>query len=278
MKCIPLSGRTACTRTDVCAAVAAAGLLLVVALGSGATTRLRSEEARCLRNVGELARANLLYAADNRDYLPQPGWGTIPDATGVDTWAHATRNNQRIPGGPAMIPARSVSAGTAALFEEEMDRQIPWRDQGQLRRYVAGGTTFECPTDWRLWHSDPRFRLRFGQRLLKITSYCMNGAVVGYGQLPPGILTYRLGQFRGDAIAFWEPDDREPFNFNDAGQQPREAQTLRHSRGGNAGRFDGGAGYLSDRRYKDWAGVGPARPKLLPNPLWCSPGSPTGGG
>src|SRR2546427_2942234 len=55
-----------------------------------------------LNNVRQVLLASHLYAGDNNDNLAHPTWGG--DLTGPDGWVYATKNNGRIPGGPAAQP------------------------------------------------------------------------------------------------------------------------------------------------------------------------------
>src|SRR5881392_1360888 len=53
-----------------------------------------------LNNVRQVLLGSHLYATDNNDYLAHPTWGG--DLSGPDGWVYATKNDGRIPGGPAV--------------------------------------------------------------------------------------------------------------------------------------------------------------------------------
>ena len=94
----------------------------------------------------------------------------------------------------------------------------------------------------------------------------LDGSVSGLDQqLAPDGKTYRLSQFRPEDVAFSEADEREPFFFNDGGNQPTEGVTSRHFGGSHTGRFDGGGEFMSPS----------TRQRLLtakiPNRFYCGP-------
>ena len=95
---------------------------------------------------------------------------------------------------------------------------------------------------------------------------------------------YKLGQFSGTDLLLWESDETDAFNFNDAGQNPvnaNEGVSQRHA-GGNpknptadvgggaiVGRFGASADFIKWKRFGELRRTG-ARGR--PNELLCGPG------
>ena len=71
-----------------------------------------------LNNVRQILLANQLYAADNSDYNAHPTWGG--DLSGPDGWVYATKNNGRIPGGPAAPQSAAGVDENSAKFSNQV--------------------------------------------------------------------------------------------------------------------------------------------------------------
>lgn len=116
---------------------------------------------------------------------------------------------------------------------------------------------------------------------MQITSYVMNGAAVGYGadRYPAA----KLGAMRGDAVIWWETDEKDPFNFYGGSSYPDEGVSQRHNIGALIGGISGSAEYIKFKRFysNEYAGRrgdrGGTIPKSgLPNRIWCNPDKPNG--
>ena len=110
-----------------------------------------------------------------------------------------------------------------------------------------------------------------------MSSYIMNGAMMGYYRQPPGAKTHRLGEMSPSAYATWEPDDGPPYNpaevFNDGASYPVESEgpSKRHSTGCNVTSFDDHAQFL---KFDTFVQQQDDKPGLL----WCDPDTPQGDG
>lgn len=264
------------------------GALALADLGAGGESARRLQ---CLDNLRRLIAASHFYATESLDRLPHPTWGTVSgsSAAGPSGWAYATYL-------PESGWIRSLNGRT------DVSPQIPYLRAGQLWPFIRDEETFLCPEDVVASLSG-NFRSLWRQRDVKVTSFMMNGAVISYGNLqysgtslPPGSSgrTHPLSSFAPAAFLFWEADPVNPFNFGDAGAQPREGLASRHgpgpggttrstssAAGAHVGCFDGSARYLTQKEFADEAGgiVGGNlfTPQALPNRSWCAPDSPNGG-
>jgi hypothetical protein len=110
------------------------------------------------------------------------------------------------------------------------------------------------------------------QRPQQISTYAMNGAVVGYSYAyehthPPA----KLAQMLPGDCAFWESDETDPQHFNDGANYPPEGVSGRHAAGGVQALFDGSVSYI---KLAQW--FQDDMTNALRNRLWCNPNSPDG--
>ena len=90
---------SAFTLIELLAVIAIIAILASMLLPALSRAKDRTQLTLDLNNVKQILLANHVYANDNNDYNAHPTWGG--DLTGPDGWVYATKNNGRIPGGPA---------------------------------------------------------------------------------------------------------------------------------------------------------------------------------
>ena len=102
------------------------------------------------------------------------------------------------------------------------------------------------------------------ERPQQISSYAMNGAVIGYDfEVYPPV---KLSALHPTDCAFWETDETDPHNFNDGANWPGEGVSPRHNQGAIQAAFDTSVSYIRlDAWYKDVDDPNKNR-------LWCYPG------
>ena len=174
-----------------------------------------------------------MFCTDNSDYLPWPNWlaGDQADRQG---WLYTI----------------DLAASGPDRFKAETGAF--WDTLRNLKLYA-------CPMD------KPDLHAERGQR---ISTYVMNGAVIGYNRvlLPP----VRLALLKSEDVALWETDERDPDYFNDGASYPEEGVSRRHNQGAIRATFDAAVGYV---RFDDWYYQVSETNR---NHLWCYPGSPDG--
>jgi hypothetical protein len=106
------------------------------------------------------------------------------------------------------------------------------------------------------------------QRQQQLSSYAMNGAVIGYENMvyPP----VKVTAMRPDDCLFWETDETDPFYFNDGANYPEEGVSGRHQKGAIHAAFDSSITYI---RLTDWYALAASPDR---NRLWCYPGTANG--
>jgi prepilin-type N-terminal cleavage/methylation domain-containing protein len=249
----------------VIAIIAILAAMLLPVLGRA---KLRAQLAIDLNNTKQILIATHLYAGDNGDFLPRPGWN-IP----YSCWAY---------GNSATNPFPAGGDGTAAGYQAVFPLQLAAFQQGQLYSYLTEQKLLMCPDDV--------LNSLFYQREFYLSSYIWNGAVSGYDTMTDK--SYKLGSFKPNAILQWESDETAPPTFNDGADFPSEGFTRRHG-GGNGdptqdtrgrvtvGVFDGSSKQwslkdlyqLSGSLYNDpnSGNLGPSPGTVVPNELWCNP-------
>jgi len=234
--------RGAFTLIELLVVIAIIAILASMLLPALARAKEKAVRAQCQNNIKQISVASHMYVGDSRDFLAEPNWNSPWVLRG---WLYDARL------GTPPDPTRAPYA----------TNYVSAYQSGLLWEYIRNHAVYRCPldkTNATSWRS----------RSQKLTSYLMNGAIGGYGDISPR--SYKAGQFRQDAIIIWQALETNPGDWNDGSSSPDEGITKLHSLGTSVGVVDGHVEYL--KTVKFYAEV--AIP--VKNRLWCNPGRANG--
>jgi prepilin-type N-terminal cleavage/methylation domain-containing protein len=234
------------TLIELLVVIAIIGILAGMLMPALAKAKNQAAKAIDINNLKQIMLAIHIYTEDNNDRLPWPNWAggdVAPDGTSRHGWLYTKDQSQDSPD----------------CFKIET---------GVLWDVLKSPKIYVCPMDnVKMWHTSVNAGGAEVQRDQQLSSYSMNGAVIGYLDTN---LPVKLSAMRGQDILFWETDETEPHFFNDAANYPPEGVSGRHQAGAIQAAFDGAVSYT---RLAAWyeEEMNPDR-----NRLWCYPGTTDG--
>jgi prepilin-type N-terminal cleavage/methylation domain-containing protein len=266
----------------VIAIIAILAALLLPALASAKDQGMRTQ---CLNNEKQLMLGVLMYASENKDWLPFCNWdggAQLPEVNGTypKGWLY-TANGDGLgdnPLAPVDIPdptqpywitgaGLSIAAAYATGSPGSGGGGSIWPNTGNPKTYL-------CPKDLL----DPGYK----ERQNKMSSYVWNGSECGfeYPGSGPQNVTKVSQVWSPGCYLFWEPDTTLPsgdgeYEFNDGANFPGQQAgggsqegigRLHNKTGGNITRLDGGTVFMSYKTFTNGGfivGPGPGGKNLF---------------
>jgi prepilin-type N-terminal cleavage/methylation domain-containing protein len=224
------AGGKAFTLIELLVVIAIIAILAALLLPALARAKDRAKTVLDISNCKQIMLGVIMYAANNEDYMPAPGW-----LVGADNWAAK---------GGLPEPA---AGGNVASYNTYYPQQVQYFQKGQLYRYIATEKIFRCPADV--------LNAQFYQRQQYLTSYIWNGGVVQYGKIAT-TMKISASQLKGSYILMWENDEANlnGGQWNDFSNYPDEGISRRHGDGAMVAVLDGAALRMDMHDFYNLAG------------------------
>jgi hypothetical protein len=217
-----------------------------------AKAKEKASRTVCMNNQKQILLAHHFYLNDSNDKIAPPNCGgaAASKSPGFPAgWLY--KPGETLPGVPG--PGQTNGPSKGVFFSA-------------LRSW----SMYMCPlhrTNTYAWIASN----------IKFTSYVMNGVVINggpggsfnWGNGTAGV-TYRASAFKITDMIFWEPDETDSNQFNDASSSPGEGLTRRHNLGAVIGLMGGHVEFVK------WAKYYQLLADQNKNSLWCYPDSPNG--
>jgi prepilin-type N-terminal cleavage/methylation domain-containing protein len=244
-----IHSKTGFTLTELLVVIAIIAILAALLLPALSGAKNQGARTADLNNLRQIMVALHLYADDGQEVLTWPNWDygrAMPDGTNRAGWLYTLNPDTNGP----------------AKFNEQAG--LLWNALHQPKVYL-------CPMD-RVTALYPNQDGQMVQRDQQLTSYIMNGAVIGFrsgyqsNRAPVKILQMQPG----DCVLF-EGNESLSWYFNDGSSWPSEGITARHLKGATQANIDGSASPVRNAAWQVevlYAGK---------NSLWCYPNAKDGG-
>ena len=255
--------------------IAIIAILAAMLLPALAKAKAKAQSTRCVNNLKQLGYANHMYCDDSNDRLTYPNWdgGNGNANDGPPGWLYSCRAADLTAEGFPGAPAGTVPNPYDVAYWK--NSPVSANKTGLWFKYASNPNSFLCPVDI----SSPTFTkpTASGGRDNKLSTYVMDGAVVGYpGAAGGGTPMKVTAAWSSMCYLIWEPYESSiaagaAGEYNDGGNDPTTTGegigTLHSKHGGNALALDSHVDFVTILQFKQniviGGGAGPGGKSLL---------------